>query len=80
MSGNNNTIAANITSLIKEIGHVEGEIPHNKDLYNDLGVQSIHAIAILVGLEEKFGISIEDTKFIEARTLEKLTSLVAELT
>ncbi len=68
---------SNVASVIREVGEVNGEIPAEVDIYADLGIESVNSIGILFALEEKFGISIDDTKFVKARTLNGLMELVA---
>ena len=65
-----------IILILKEIGKIEGDIPPESDIYTDLHVESVNAISILLALEEKFNISIDDNAYIQARTLTKLIELV----
>ena len=70
-------IFSNIATVIQEVGEIDREIDADEDIYSDLGVESVNSIGILFALEERFGISIDDTQFIKARTLNSLTELVA---
>ncbi len=65
-----------IIAILKEIGKIEGDIPPESDIYTELGVESVNAISILLALEDKFNISIDDNAYIQARTLTKLVELV----
>lgn len=69
-------IIVDVVSLVKRIGKLDGEVPTDKDIYADLGVESLNSIEILVALEEQFGLVIDDTKFIKARTIQGLAELV----
>lgn len=69
-------ITIDVASLVKRIGKLDGEVPTDKDIYSDLGVESLNSIEILVALEEAFGLTIDDTKFIKARTIQGLAKLV----
>lgn len=68
-----------VVSILHEFGKLSGTVPPDKDLYSELGVQSVNAISILLGLEDKFSISINDTEFVQARTLGQLVSLVGQV-
>lgn len=46
------------------------------DLYLDLGVASFHALQLL---QESFSVSIPDDQFVEATSLNKLTSMMSNL-
>jgi acyl carrier protein len=72
----NDKTADEITAVIRSVGKVPGEVPLDKDLYSDVGVKSIDSIEILLALEDRFGIAIDDTQFIKARTVRLLTNLV----
>lgn len=65
-----------VISILKEVGKIEGDIPQDSDIYSELGVESVNSISILLALEEKFNLAIDDNEFIKARTLSKLVSLV----
>jgi acyl carrier protein len=67
-----------VVAIIESCGKLRGPIPPDKDLYTDLGVESVNAISILLALEGRFRTTIDDARFIEARTLNGLVNLVAE--
>ena len=67
-----------IIHILKDVGKVDGEILPDSDIYADLGVESVNSISILLALEDKFSIAIDDNQFILARTLAKLTELVKD--
>jgi acyl carrier protein len=68
-----------IVAVIRDVGNLNGDIPPEKDLYAELGVESVNSIHILLALEERFAISIDDTLFVQARTVNKLTDLVRDI-
>lgn len=78
MSQSNDTHEA-LIQILREYGELSGEIPPDKDLHTELGVKSVNFISILVAMEEKFEISIDDNQFTQARTLSALTDLVASV-
>ncbi len=71
-------IRKDVMSIVETCGKLAGPIPPDKDLYSDLGVESVNAISILLALESRLGTTIDDTRFVEARTLNGLVDLVAE--
>lgn len=70
-------IRKDVAAIIQACGKLQGPIPPDKDLYADLGVESVNAISILLALEGRFQTTIDDARFIEARTLNGLVRLVA---
>ncbi len=71
-------IRKDVMSIIETCGKLAGPIPPDKDLYSDLGVESVNAISILLALESRLGMTIDDMRFVEARTLNRLVDLVAQ--
>lgn len=66
-----------ITAKIREVGKVSGVGPDD-DFYA-AGFSSINALELLLGLEETFGVSVPDDKFIEARTPRALLQMITQL-
>lgn len=52
--------------------------PPDQDIYQ-AGFASTDALSLLIELEDQFGVTIPDDRFIEARTPAALAALVAEL-
>jgi acyl carrier protein len=48
------------------------------DIYSELGFRSIDAINILLALEDCFEVPIDDVKFSEARSINKLAELIGD--
>ena len=65
-----------VAQVIKSTCNLEEEIPVDVDLYSEVGIESTNVLSILLTLEEKFAISIDDTQFIRARTLSKLVKII----
>ncbi len=72
----NDKLTDEVAQLIKSTCNLDEEIPLDKDLYSEVGIESTNALSILLMLEEKFGISIDDSQFIHARTLGKLVNII----
>jgi acyl carrier protein len=68
-----------VRQLICGITGLAADFGPAANLYQDLGVPSVHAMQLLTELEEKFEIALPDDEFIEAVTLESLTALVAKV-
>lgn len=69
-------------SIRKIVGAVSGLSEHadaDADLYLDLGMASVHALALLTELEERFGVPIPDDQFVEATSIAKLTATLSAL-
>ncbi len=73
-----NNIRKDVMAIVETSGKLAGPIPPDKDLYSDLGVESVNAISILLALENRFSVTIDDARFVEARTVNKLADLIAE--
>ena len=73
-------IAQTILEVLKDEMGLSGEIPLDQDLYSDLGVSSVDSIKLLLALENKFGIALDDQEFAQSRTVNKLAELIASST
>ena len=72
------TIKQCVSEIVRDVGRLVGEMPDDSDLYAELGVESVNAIAILLALEERFAIAIDDNKFVRARSVKQLVALVQD--
>jgi acyl carrier protein len=63
-----------IITLVSTTGDLAGLQP-DQDIY-DAGFSSIHALQLLVELEDSFGVTLGDDDFIAARTPQDLFNLV----
>lgn len=72
------TIKQCVNEIVRDVGRLAGQIPDDSDLYAELGVESVNAIAILLALEERFATAIDDNKFVRARSVKQLVELVQE--
>ncbi len=66
-----------ILSIVSRIGEISGIGP-DQDFY-DAGFVSVNALPLLMELEDQFGISIPDDRYISARTARELNELVSSL-
>ena len=72
-------IQTGVLSIIEPYIKNGKDVDLEKDLYSDLGVESVNAIQILLTLEENFGISIDDNDFIKARSTLQVIELIQKL-
>jgi len=68
---------AKVTDVIREIGGVQNLEP-GQDFY-DAGFTSVKALPLLMELEDRFGVTIPDDRFIAARTPQAICQLIAEI-
>ena len=68
-----------LRQIVSEVCGIAPEFDRAADLYFTLGVPSVKAMLLLMALEERFGIQIPDSQFVEAVSLEKLTALMQGL-
>jgi acyl carrier protein len=66
-----------VTTIVCAAGNLS-YIDPDEDFY-DAGVSSITALRLLMDLEDAFGISMPDDRFINARTPRALFEIVADL-
>ena len=72
------TIKQCVSEIVRDVGRLAGDMPDDSDLYAELGVASVNAIAILLALEERFATTIDDNKFVRARSVKQLVELVQD--
>jgi len=76
MSDPNDQLAA-IIGIVLRIGELS-EIQPNQDFY-DAGFVSVNALPLLMELEDRFGVTVPDDRYIAARTPRDLNDLVTSL-
>ena len=54
------------------------ELELGTDLFNELGLDSMHALEIILEIEEVFGISVQDSALEHIRTLEDILKAASE--
>ncbi len=72
-------IEQGIRMIVAAVGGITSDANADVDLYLDLGMASVHALALLQELEEHFGIQIPDEQFVESTSIAKLTIMVESL-
>ena len=72
-------IERSIRTIIVAVSGLSEHADADADLYLDLGMASVHALALLTELEERFGVPIPDDQFVEATSIAKLTATLSAL-
>jgi acyl carrier protein len=75
------SIEARVCDIIRRVSKRKdnGEMPVDADVFRELGVESTAALDLLFSLEDEFGVSVPDEAFSTARTVRKMTELIAQL-
>jgi acyl carrier protein len=68
-----------LRQLLTKLASLPDGFDENADLYSDLGVASMHALELLLALEERYGIRVPDEEFIEATSLQSLAVMIQKL-
>ncbi len=66
--------------IAREFELAPGDIAPDKDLYDDLGLDSLDAIDLVVALEKNFGFKVEEGAARRIRRMEQLYDFVAART
>ncbi len=69
-------LEAKVRRIIGEIAKIDPGFKPDADLYHDVGVQSAAGLALLLALEDEFGVTLSDDAFGDANTLHKLVALI----
>lgn len=64
--------------VAREFELAQGDITPDKDLYDDLGLDSLDAIDLVVALEKAFGFKVEEGAARKIRRVEQLYQFVEE--
>jgi acyl carrier protein len=67
-----------IGRIIERVCHVAGlkSLEADQDIY-DAGMSSLHALGLLLELEDTFAVAIPDVEFMKARTPRALSEIIA---
>jgi acyl carrier protein len=66
-----------ICGIVREVGSLEALDP-DQDFY-DAGFSSVRSLDLLLNLEDRFGVSIPDDRFITMRSARGLHDLIGQL-
>ena len=66
--------------IVKELKLAEDKVTLEASLKDDLGADSLDAVEIIMDIEDKFGVEIDDTKAEAIATVGDLVAYIEELT
>ena len=73
----NNKVEEQLKQIVaNQLGRNVEELDINDELINDLGGDSLDAVEITVSIENKFNIKIEDTEYVNLKTLNEYADLI----
>ena len=67
-----------VNRIVARFARSEPPFPREADVYRDLGIASVEALALLLALESELSISLDDQRFIRSRTVGDLAHLVED--
>ncbi len=67
-----------VSQTVGAVATVKPPYGGHEHLYDDLGLESVQALNLLLALEERFGVSLDDQKFIQCTTVASLAELITE--
>jgi acyl carrier protein len=65
-----------LRQIVVDVCGIPPDFDRSAHLFLELGVPSVKALMLVMAIEERYGIQVPDEQFVEAVTLEKLTSMV----
>ena len=68
---------SSIVGIISKVGEI-GAVAPDQDFY-DAGFASVNSLPLLMELEDRFGVTIPDDRYINARTPRELSDLLSSL-
>ena len=68
-----------LRGIVAEVGAIPIDFNPDAHFYNDLGMPSVKALHLLLALEERYGVSIQDDDFVDATSLQTLHRLMARV-
>ena len=79
MNSNQTKLEQELRGMICDLSGLPCDFDPNGNLYLDLGVASMHALQLMLQIEERYGIALPDESFVEAVTLNSMTVLIQNL-
>jgi acyl carrier protein len=68
-----------LRGIVAEVGQIPRDFNPAAHFYNDLGMASVKALHLLLALEDRYGVSIQDDEFVDATSLDALHRLMTRL-
>jgi acyl carrier protein len=73
------TLKSELRSLVSQVGAISPDFDASAHFYNDLGLASVTALRLLMALEDRYEIHIDDLDFVDATSLDNLCALIGRL-
>lgn len=77
MLNESSLVEEKVSEIVRRVGSISDLTP-DEDYY-DAGLTSLAALNLLLELEDAFGVSISDEKFIACRNVRALTTTIEDL-
>jgi acyl carrier protein len=65
-----------VSQVVATVAPIPPPYKGGEHLYNELGLDSVQALNLLLSLEERFGVTIDDQRFVKCTTLSSLTEFI----
>jgi acyl carrier protein len=65
-----------VSDLVAASAKVPPPYTGSEHLYNELGLESVQALSLLLALEERFGVTLDDQSFVQCKTVGSLADLI----
>jgi acyl carrier protein len=75
----NETLKNELRTMVSEAGGISRDFDSSAHFYNELGIASVTALRLLMALEDKYSISIQDLEFVDATSLDNLSALIGRI-
>jgi acyl carrier protein len=70
------TVWDQVSQVVAASAKVKPPYTGGEHLYNELGLESVQALNLLLALEERFGVTLNDQEFIRCTTVASLAELI----
>lgn len=72
-------ISAAVCELVKQVLRVDGEVNESMNFVKDLGADSLDVVELVMAVEEKFGVRVNDDDVMQIRTVQGVVDSLAAL-
>ena len=73
---NTQLLSEKVNKLIEQLNKEIAEIGDDMDIVKDLGADSLDIVEMVMNIEEEFGITIDDEKAVNVKTVKDIVSLL----
>jgi acyl carrier protein len=65
-----------VSDLVAASAKIQPPYTGSEHLYNELGLESVQALSLLLSLEERFDVRLDDQSFVKCTTVASLVDLI----